>query len=446
MPASTVVRILARSFLAGHPTLEDMVARASHALGREFRWLRPLAKRYVKEFSGQTRPRLRDAVTFIKQDSKFRRLLAKHRQGLTVAHWLTGAQQMQPVAAAQGWPVPAIESVGGLADWLGVTASELEWFADLKGLGYKNHEGRLRHYHYRVLTKISGSIRLIEAPKPRLKQLQRKILSEILERIPQHAAVHGFVKARSIKTFAAPHAGSHVVLRMDLRDFFPSFARSRVQAMFRTIGYPELVADLLGGICSTVTPRDIWTRAAFGEDPLHLWESRAETMAFYFQPHLPQGAPTSPALANLCAYRLDCRLAGLAKSAGASYTRYADDLAFSGGAAFEKGVERFSAHIAAIAMEEGFKVHHRKTRIMPQGARQRLAGVVINRHLNVARSDFDRLKAILTNCVRRGVESQNRADHPQFRLHLDGKVSFVEMVNSARGERLRRIFNRIEWN
>src|ERR1700749_2767974 len=164
-------------------------------------------------------------------------------------------------------------------------------------------------------------------------------------------------------------------------------------------------------------------------------------VAFYFQPHLPQGAPTSPMLANLCAYRLDCRLAGLAKSTDAIYTRYADDLAFSGNAEFEKGVERFSAHVAAIALEEGFQVHHRKTRIMPQGVRQRLAGVVVNQHLNVARSDFDRLKAILTNCVRLGFESQNRENHPQFRVHLDGKVSFVEMVNPARGERLRRIFD-----
>jgi hypothetical protein len=237
-----------------------------------------------------------------------------------------------------------------------------------------------------------------------------------------------------------------VILRLDLRDFFPSFARSRIQALFRTIGYPELVADLLGGICSTVTPRDIWTRAAFGEDPLHLWESRAEMVAFYFQPHLPQGAPTSPALANLCAYRMDCRLAGLANSAGAIYTRYADDLAFSGNAKFEKSVTRFSAHVAAIALEEGFQVHHRKTRIMRQGVRQHLAGVVVNQHVNVVRRDFDQLKAILTNCVRLGFESQNRQDHPQFRLHLNGKVSFVEMINTARGERLRRIFDKIQWS
>ena len=168
-------------------------------------------------------------------------------------------------------------------------------------------------------------------------------------------------------------------------------------------------------------------------------------MAIYFQPHLPQGAPTSPALANLCAYRLDCRLAGLAAAAGAVYTRYADDLAFSGGEEFARRVKRFSTHVAAIAMEEGFKVHHRKTRIMRRGVRQHLAGIVVNDRANVRRSDFDRLKATLNNCARHGPEAQNRESHPEFRLQLKGRVSFVEMVNPARGRKLRAIFERIEW-
>lgn len=232
---------------------------------------------------------------------------------------------------------------------------------------------------------------------------------------------------------------------MDLRDFFPSFPAARIQAFFRTTGYPESVADLLGGLSTTATPRDIWTRSAFGEDPLHLWESRAQARAFYSQRHLPQGAPTSPALANLCAYRLDCRLAGLAESVGAAYTRYADDLAFSGDEDLEKRVDRFSIHVAAIALEEGFKVHHRKTRVMRQGVRQHLAGIVINQHMNVRRADFDRLKAILTNCARLGPASQNRDAVSDFRLHLAGQIGFVEMINPSKGSRLRSIFEQIDW-
>lgn len=100
---------------------------------------------------------------------------------------------------------------------------------------------------------------------------------------------------------------------------------------------------------------------------------------------------------------------------------------------------------ATIALEESFCAHHRKTRIMRQGVRQHLAGIVTNESVNVKRADFDRLKLILTNCFRHGPESQNHEKHPAFRLHLEGKVAFVEMINPQKGARLRRIFENIQW-
>ncbi len=361
----------------------------------------------------------------------FRRVWAKNSDELSVAQWLHGAQQMRPVAAAEAWDVPVIESVGALADWFQITPDELLWFADLKGLLYKSKSAPLGYYHYRVLGKPSGAIRLIEAPKQRLKALQRLILVRILDKITPHSAAHGFVKGRSVKTFIAPHVGQHVVLKMDLQDFFPSITGPRLQTIFRTIGYPESVADLLGGICTNAVSRRVW----------QLQEARL----LYTRPHLPQGAPTSPALANVCAYRVDCRLTGLARAAGAEYTRYADDLAFSGGEEFERGVERFSTHVAAILLEEGFAVNHRKTRIMRQGVRQRLAGLVANERPNIARVDFDRLKATLHNCIRQGPQTQNRMAHPRFRAHLEGRIGWVESVNPLKGRRLRTIFDQIAW-
>jgi len=372
-------------------------------------------------------------MQFLRDDPGFRKAWSKYFHELSVARWLTEPPQMQPVAVAARWELPAIESVGVLAEWLGLKIGELEWFADLKALGYKRPIPRLSHYHYRVLAKQSGNIRLIEAPKSRLKELQRQILSQILEKIPPHPAAHGFLKGRSIKTFVAPHVGQYVVLRLDLRDYFPTLAGARIQAFFRTLGYPEAVADLLGGICTNAVPRDAWKESDWNMDPTRLREARV----LYSRSHLPQGAPTSPALANLCSYRADSRLAGLARAVGATFTRYADDLAFSGSDAFERRVERFSTHVAAILTEEGFGVNHRKTRIMRQGVRQHLAGLVANQHLNIIRHDYDRLKAMLTNCVRHLPRGQNHASHPQFRSHLEGRVAFVEMVNPARGQRLR---------
>ncbi|HEY3928549.1 MAG TPA: reverse transcriptase family protein [Candidatus Koribacter sp.] len=331
----------------------------------------------------------------------------------------------------------AVANPHDLCRWLGLDFAQLQWFADRKHLNAKTANTKFEHHTYRVLAKPRGGWRLIEAPKRTLKELQRRILSELLEKIPAHPAAHGFVAGRSIQTFVAPHTNKAAVLRIDLQDFFPSIRAARVSATFRTCGYPERVADFLAGLCTNAVPRRVW-----GE--VHA-AARFELHETYGATHLPQGAPTSPALANLVAYRLDCRLAALAKKAGAAYTRYADDLAFSGNEEFARRARRFALHVAAIAMEEGFEVNHRKTRIMRRGRRQHLAGVTVNAHANLQRPEFDVLKAILANCGRHGAESQNRDRHPAFREHLSGRVGFVESLNPAKGARLRRMFEKISW-
>ena len=445
MLSTAILKVLANAVLTGKQERDAVAARLVHVLGRNWRWVRPLVGRYVQTFAGSIRPRRRDLIGFLRVDPGLVEAAYKYGHQIKILHWITGPQPMQPMPAAQNWAIPSIETVGGLAEWLEVTPSELGWFADLKGLGYKRPQARLEHYHYRVLAKASGSIRLIEIPKPRLKDLQRRILFAILDRIPSHSAVHGFVKGRSIQTFAAPHVGQRVVLRMDLENFFPSFAGVRVQSFFRTIGYPETVADLLGGLVTNAVPRSIWRDVIRQPDrvlgPGELWG----VQGMYARPHLPQGAPTSPSLANLCSYRLDCRLSGLAQSAGATYTRYADDLAFSGGEGFARCVERFAIYVAAILGEEGFTVQHRKTRIMRQSTRQHLAGLVTNQRLNVRRPQFDLLKAILTNCVRHSPETQNLEAHPHFHEHLQGRIAFIESINLEKGKRLRAIFDQITW-
>ncbi len=419
----SVIQALAAALAGGEAAADPIVERCTAALGQRWRWLRPLALRYLAFHEEKPWARRRELIVFLHEDRRLRHALARHRGEIVVVQRFAPPMEMRPK-----WPVPPIATPGDLADWLGLTPGELDWFADLKALGYKDPNPKLRHYHFQVFEKSGGSVRLIEAPKRTLKEIQQRILVEILDRVPTHAAAHGFVKGRSVKTFAAPHVGQHVVLRLDLKDFFPSIGGRRVQTLFRVMGYPEAVADLLGGLATNVVPRDVW-----------------KDRVLYNRPHLPQGAPTSPALANMCFFRADCRLAGLAESAGARYTRYADDLAFSGGGDFERRVERFAAHVAAIVHEEGFTVHHRKTRVMRRGVRQHLAGVVANERLNVPRPDFDRLKAILTNCVRYGPSGQNREGHDDFRAHLEGRVGWVESIHPARGKRLREILAKVDW-
>jgi RNA-directed DNA polymerase len=436
---AVIARALAAAFLADTLDIDGCVDRGAQLLGKRWRWLRPLARRVSDAFNSGTRPRQIEVVAFLQNDKAF--LQATEEYELKLIDRLTGPPTMSPVAAAASWDVPEIRSPGELADWLGITVGELDWFADLHALEYKRNQGRLRHYHYRTMSKRFGQIRLIESPKRRLKGIQRRILAAILDRIPPHASVHGFRRGRSVRTFAAPHTGKRVVLRIDLQDFFPSISIARVQALFRTAGYPERVADLLAGLCTNSAPVDVW-------DSVAIQSTRAQTrhaVWLYSRPHLPQGAPTSPALANLAAYRMDCRLSGLASSAGAVYTRYADDLAFSGDRDFERVVRRFQRHVCATVMEEGFAPHHRKTRIMRSGVRQRLAGVVVNEHVTVIRAEYDRLKATLTNCVRHGAQSQNRTNSEDFRAQLLGKIAFVDMLNPHRSSRLRALFSRIEW-
>ena len=98
--------------------------------------------------------------------------------------------------------------------------------------------------------------------------------------------------------------------------------------------------------------------------------------------------------------------------------------------------------MAAIALEEGFEVNHRKTHVMHRSDRQILTGIVVNEKPNVRRAEFDRLKAILTNCVHRGVAFENRAAHRDFRAHLHGRIAHTRALSASRGARLHAIFER----
>src|SRR5579872_11497 len=103
MPNRSLIHALARAFLAGDPSVEEIVARAGRMLGRSWRWLRPLARRYVREIEGRPRPRRRDVVAFLLRDPGFALARAKYRRRLSIDDWLTEPQRMQPVAAAAAW-------------------------------------------------------------------------------------------------------------------------------------------------------------------------------------------------------------------------------------------------------------------------------------------------------------------------------------------------------
>lgn len=447
VPADILARRIAALLLAGRWDRPDIVAALERYLGAAMRphrqangaALAQLADDILEAQATPYPPAPGRLAALIRASDRFELVLqAVGRHDGDIGTPLL-PPRFAPVRPLSILPVPWLATAAELAAWLELAPAQLDWLADARRGHVRAAAPALQHYEYRWLPKPAGPPRLVEAPKPRLKAVQRHILAGILNALPPHDAAHGFVRGRSARAAAALHAGERLVAAADLADFFPSVPAARVNAVFRSLGYPAPVARLLTGLCTTATPLAVLDGPAPG--PPIGWESRQRLRT----PHLAQGAPTSPALANLCAYRLDCRLAGLAAAAGARYTRYADDLTFSGDDGFARRRRPFLAAVARIAADEGFALNPRKTRTMGHGRRQRVTGLVVNSHVNVARDDYDRLKAILTNCVRHGPAAQNRAGHRDFRAHLDGRVTWVEGVNPRRGLRLRRLFEAIAW-
>lgn len=444
-----IPRKLAVAFLAGPWTPEDAAQRVRRALGlkRPRRWITRLAARMHAATCEETLPPSAERLArMIANDPGFQFAECagdwNESDPLEIDLLRVPSATMQPQGLpARHWEIPRLASPGGLAAWLETPITRLDWLADCHGHERYRNPGPLSHYRYRWLKKGSGRFRLLECPKPQLKSIQRKILMSILTAIPVHDAAHGFCRGRSIVSYVGPHVGQKVVLHIDLRDFFATVRRSRVQAVFRTAGYPDNVAALLAGLCTNTTSQ---TALKHIRKHVELSESRRLHDVFG-NAHLPQGSPTSPVLANLAVYRLDCRLAGLARKSNVAYTRYADDIIFSGDQRFGSRLTAFRQWALAIAIDEGFTIQHRKIRVMRQGSRQQVAGIVLNRKANIPRRDYEALKALLFNCIRFGPATQNREGHADFRAYLQGRVGFVAMINSARGERLRQLLDQIEW-
>ncbi len=405
-------------------------------LDRRVAWLRPLARQVLALYPRAPHDRPRELATNLASRP------AAERAGQT-------RPIRRPVAPTQmltnRWRLPVLEDLGDVAAFLALTPSELDWFADPRRLARETSTVPLQHYRVSHRTAASGAIRVLEAPKRRLKVVQRRLLDELASRIPPHDAAHGFRPGGSVRSYARPHAGRAVVVRLDLEAFFASVTVSRVYGIWRTAGYPEPVAHCLAGLVTCVLPRSAWRAVPAPADDTLLdahWRLGRRLAA----PHLPQGAPTSPAMANLAAFRLDVRLTALARSWGGRYTRYADDLAFSGAAGWGTGTSRLLDAVEDIARDEGFRLNPRKTGVMPRAGRQQLGGLVVNESPKVARREVDLLRAVLHNCLRHGPSTQNREDHPAFEEHLRGRIAWVAQHDPVRGARLRATHDAIDWS
>jgi RNA-directed DNA polymerase len=273
------------------------------------------------------------------------------------------------------------------------------------------------HYVTFAVPKRSGGERLIHAPKRRLKRVLRALDRLLVSKLPKSEHAHGFVKGRSIASNAAPHVGKAVVLHFDIKDCFPSLHFGRVRGLLLALGYSYPVAASLA-VLMTEAPR----------------QPVASDGKLYHVPIGPrvcvQGAPTSPGLCNAILTRLDHRLAGLARRHGFAFTRYADDLSFSGNDLGK--VAKFMALVPRIVAAEGFVVNAGKTRILRRGRRQAVTGVVVNTTLGLSRQERRKLRAALH---RQGQASADAAGGAE-QARLTGKLAYLFMLNRSQAAAL----------
>ncbi|MDR3616772.1 MAG: reverse transcriptase family protein [Candidatus Obscuribacterales bacterium] len=252
------------------------------------------------------------------------------------------------------------------------------------------------YYEHFERPKKKGGVRKISASTGRLKRIQRQILDGLLATVVMPPYVHGCVKGRSVATNAAVHVGHDVVINIDLKDFFGTVNSARIQDIFQKyFGMEEASAVIFANLCT-------------------------------YQNHLPQGAPTSPTLANLAALELDERILEMLKGVY-NYTRYVDDITISGA----KDLVSLLPQIYQAVEGCGFVCNLDKTRILRQSMRQSVTGIVVNKKLNPSKRFIRKVRQNLYYCIRFGLnehcESLDIKPH-NFIREMQGRIGYIRMT------------------
>lgn len=320
------------------------------------------------------------------------------------------------------YDLPEINTEIELAEFLGISLSKLRWFS------FNKETEKFYHYTIFKQPKRNGKFRNIMAPKKDLKRIQRKILQDILEKVPSQTDVsHGFIKNKSIITNASKHVNQKVVINIDLKDFFETVTFPRVRGLFISLGYNYAISNVLALLTTEFVREEVNI-----DDEKYFVSINKRA--------LPQGAPTSPMISNMVAYKLDKRLLGLAAKNDFNYTRYADDLTFSGNDLNK--ISKLLNIINLIVKEEGFNINKDKTRILRSSRRQEVTGVVVNEKINVSRKTRRQLRAIIHNIGKSSLESQNRSKRKNFDAYIKGMIAFVGMSNKSASLKLKQSYNK----
>lgn len=304
--------------------------------------------------------------------------------------------------------LPIWKNETDLAEALGISVGKLRYFS------IHREKEQAPHYITFAVKKRSGGERLIMAPKRQMKAIQRILLETMVEKLPCSEYAHGFRKQRSVKSGAEAHVGKSVVIHMDIKNFFPTVHFGRVRGLLIAYGYSYPVASTLATLMTECERQPVQIEEELYHVPV---SSR----------YCVQGAPTSPALCNAILLRFDRRMAGLARSLGMEYTRYADDITFSGD---DKSVcARIIKRATSIVTSEGFEVNEAKTKVMRRGQRQKVTGVTVNETLGLSRKERRKIRA--------AIHSYRQNPDPAKRAEIEGKLAWLHMLNPDQAEALR---------
>lgn len=289
--------------------------------------------------------------------------------------------------------------------------------------------------------------RTICVPHPQLMRVQRWIAQNILQTTPHHRASFAFAKKRDLMGAAKKHISAKWLVKMDVRHFFESIFEDAVYWVFRSLGYGALLSFQMARICTRLPDHSKGYSRSVRSSRCDLPYRR------HYKGHLPQGAPTSPMLANRAVEVLDQRLELLANSSGWTYTRYADDLAFS-----RKTKSSRSESLSLIKKAEralvmsGLESHRQKATIAAPGSRKVLLGVLVDR-------DSPKLTKAFRNNIETHLYALSHANigpekHRQkrgfnsiigMRRHILGLIAFAHQVDERYASKLYAQFNKVDW-
>lgn len=300
--------------------------------------------------------------------------------------------------------LPVVFDIKHLALLIGIST------ADLRKLLFAEE----RFYSVATIPKKSGGYRELDMPSVELKYIQRWILDNILEKIRVSDFAMGFCKNKSVVDNAKIHVNKHCIINMDVKDFFPSISYEQVFRIFYYYGYTREVSFALAKLCT-------------------------------FSGRLPQGSPASPFISNIACLKLDARLAAVAKKYKADYSRYADDITFSG----KSDIKNIVNIASLIITEEGFSVNEKKTRVSYPYQRQEVTGLLVNgEKIRVSKKYKREIYQELYFCEKFGVENHLKriaCNKSFYKEYIYGKIYFVNMVEPEEAKKMFEIAERIQW-